>query len=228
MRAIVDILKSTGTYTFMAVKERLLQTIDAALQGTEYEGKYGLSGSFTNTDQTISIVVGVLAERQLNEFISLGTGSYTGQGTPGFREYTYGINVTGINDEEVKSLARYIFYKIIDHIPTINREERARIHPDLYMQPVASQSVGDKRMWYINIYATAAVNEYYPYKPDPNLIQIEPGATGLDADGYVPPGYSSCVIIRETPWYPKDNDVFEGSTTAEPTTTPESTTTEMP
>lgn len=216
MIAIVDILKAKSLYTFMAIKEQLILCIEEALRGTEYENKYGLSGSFTSTDQTISIVVGILAERQLMDYISSGAGSFVDGATPGFREYTYGVNITGINDEEVKSIARYLYYRIIDDIPNINREVRARIHSDLYVQPITASNVGEKRMWSINIFATAAINESYPPKTYP--AEALSSGSGLDVDGYIPPGYSSCVIIREWKY---DGEAPPAVTTPEATTTAE-------
>lgn len=193
MNAIIDILKENNLYTFMAVKERLITAISNALAGTEYEGKYGLSGTFTSTDQTISIVVGVLAERQLMNFISSGTGSYNKSGTPGFREYTYGINITGINDEEVKHIAKYLYYKIMDKIPAINYELKVRVHSDLYLQQLTMHNIGEKRMSSQNIFATVAINEYYPPREQEELPSQ---AESLDVEGYEPPEYSSCAAVR--------------------------------
>ena len=161
MKAIIDILKENNLYTFMLMKEQLLVTIDSALRETEYANKYALSGSFTSTDLTISLVVGVLAEKPMRSFLSSGSAQYMDAGTSLFREYTYGINITGINDEEVKSISKYLYYKIIEQIPDINRAVKARLHPDLYMQPMTSANVGDKRMWSVNIYATTGINEIY-------------------------------------------------------------------
>ncbi len=190
MIAIIDILKQYGLYTFMTMKEKLIETIDAALKTTEYAGKYGLSGSFTSSDQTISVVVGILQENIAKTFLSSGLGSRFHGPTPSWREYTYGINITGINDEEVKNIAKYLFYYIINCIPDINYEVRARLHSDIYLQPMTALSLGGKSMWSVNMYATVAINEVYPNRGYETRV-----GPGLFADGYVPPLYHSCVII---------------------------------
>lgn len=193
MKAIIDILKDSGLYTFMSVKESLLERIHALLAGTEYSGKYGLSGSFANTDQTISIVVGILSERQADQYVSSASGGYYGTGGQLFREYTYGINVTGINDEEVLSICKHLYYGLIRCLPSISRELRVKIGPEIFLNQITPVNPGSKRMWSNNMYVAALINEVYP----PRVYDNAGGSGRLDADGYEPPEYSSCVIVKD-------------------------------
>lgn len=162
-KAIVDILKENNLYTFMAIKEMLLQHIKAIMDKTEYASKYALSGSFFTSDQTISIVVGVMTDKDAMIFIGSGSGVEGYGSSPALKDYTYGVNITGINDDEVKNIARTLFYELIERIPSINRESGARIHSDPYMQPAHTMVTGDKRYWISNIYFTVGIGEtYYP------------------------------------------------------------------
>lgn len=163
MTAIIDILKENDIYQFMAVKEALLINIKDIMDATEYASKYALSGSFYTSDQTISIVVGILADKDMGMFIggSLGAAKYGS--SPSLKDYTYGINITGINDDEVKNISRYLYYELSKRIPIINSDNGVRIHSDLYMQPTHTAMTGEKRFWLSNIYATVGIIEqYYP------------------------------------------------------------------
>lgn len=159
MKAIVDILTEANLYSFMAVKEQLILAVENELDETPYKDMYAISGSFSSTDQTISVVVGLLAQQGNSSYLSSMVGDIASISSPEIKEYVYGINVTGINDEEVNSIVHILYRRIIESYMEIGREAGAKIHPSPYMTPIASGNIGEKRVWSSTIYVSAGTSE---------------------------------------------------------------------
>jgi hypothetical protein len=169
LKALIDYLKENRLYGIVSVKEVLIRRVANIMDDAGYRDKYGISGSFSSTEQTISIVVGLLSEQQIMEHLSgwQGLGEYGNRSNNVITDYVYGINITGINDDEVKSISSIIYNGIVKSLPIINAEAKARVYGNIVATPASSVDYGSKRFWLCNLYLTAGIGENIPIGEPP-------------------------------------------------------------